>query len=62
MTKLTKQEMHEAVAEGVDRAIWRMITGVTDMPSMDFWDTLKGSIERAFERIADEKISRMDDV
>jgi hypothetical protein len=57
-TKLTKSEMHDAVADGVDRAIWRMITGITDMPSSDFWDTLKAAMERAFVKIAEDEIER----
>lgn len=46
----------EAIAEGVDRAMTRMITGITQMPSSDFWDTLKTAIETAFERVANETI------
>ena len=52
------QDVFEAVAEGVDRAITRMITGITQMPSSDFWDTLKTAIETAFERVANETIER----
>lgn len=48
----------EAVTEGVDRAITRMITGITQMPSTDFWETLKTAIETAFERVANETIDR----
>ena len=54
-------DIFEAVAEGVDRAIWRMITGITQMPSSDFWDTLKTAIETAFERVANETIERKAD-
>lgn len=54
--ELTKSEMHGAIAEGVDRAIWRMITGVTQMPSMDFWDTLEKAMERAFLTAAGDGI------
>ena len=52
------QDVFEEVAEGVDRAITRMITGITQMPSSDFWDTLKTAIETAFERVANETIER----
>jgi len=60
-TKLTKSEMHEAVADGVERAMWRMITGITDMPSHDFWDTLKAALERAFVKISEDEIERRND-
>ncbi len=49
-------DIFEAIAEGVDRAITRMITGITQMPSTDFWETLKTAIETAFERVADKTI------
>ena len=52
------RDIFEAVAEGVDRAITRMITGITQMPSSDFWYTLKQAIETAFERVANETIDR----
>lgn len=57
-TELTKSEMRGAVSDGVERAIWRMITGITDMPSHDFWDTLKDAMERAFMKIAEDEIER----
>jgi hypothetical protein len=48
------RDIFEAIAEGVDRAIFRMITGITQMPSADFWDILEKSIKNAFERAANE--------
>jgi len=59
--ELTKNEMFDAVAAGVDRAIWRMITSATDMPGADFWDTLKGAMERSFVKIAEDEIERRRD-
>lgn len=58
MKKQKDPDVYEAIAEGVDRAITRMIRGVTDMPSMDFWETLEKAIKDAFETIADERINR----
>ena len=60
-TKLTKREMHDAVADGVDRAMWRMITSITDTPSTDFWYALKGAMECAFVKIAEDEIERRND-
>jgi hypothetical protein len=59
--QLTKTELKEAISEGVDRAFWRMFTGITQAPSTDFWATLEESIERAFTKIADEKLMRDED-
>lgn len=58
---MTDNDVLDAIAEGVDRAITRMITGVTDMPSTDFWHTLKQSIETAFARVAEDTIERHKD-
>ena len=45
---LDKQEIYNAITEGVDRAMWRMITNATDMPCHDFYDTIKDAAEKAF--------------
>lgn len=54
-------DVFEAVAKGVDRAMTRMITGITEMPSSDFWETLETSIETAFEQVANDTIDRKQD-
>ena len=55
---LTTDEIQEAIARGVERAMWRMITGITDMPSSDFWETLEESMESAFTKIAESEIEK----
>lgn len=55
---LTPNETKEAISEGVERAFWRLFTGITDMPSADFWATLEKSIEQAFKNIAEEKADK----
>jgi hypothetical protein len=39
--KLNPDKVYEAIAEGVDRAIWRMITNETDTPCKDFYLLLR---------------------
>ena len=51
-TKLEPKRVYEAIAEGVDRAIWRMITNATDMPCRDFYDTVEKATREAFEKVS----------
>ena len=37
---LTKNELIEAVALGVQRAIWQIATNATSMPCADFYDAI----------------------
>lgn len=50
---LNKEDVTDAIEQGVHRAVWEMITGITDMPSSDFWDTLKDAMEKAFTQVAE---------
>jgi len=34
--------------------MWKMITGITDMPSSDFWMVLERAIENAFIKTHDK--------
>ena len=47
---LEPEKVYEAIAEGVDRAVWRMITSATAMPCQDFYDAIKDAAERAFSK------------
>ena len=46
--KLDPDKVYEAIAEGVDRAIWRMISNATDMPCRDFYNTIEDAARKAF--------------
>ena len=61
MSKPSKQDILEAISDGVDVAITRMIRGITDCPSGDFWFTLKEAMEKAFEKVAEREIERRND-
>ncbi len=50
--KLEAEKVYEAIAEGVERAIWRMITNATDMPCQDFYDTIHKAAKEAFEKVS----------
>ncbi len=52
--ELSKQDIQDAIADGVERAMWKMITGITDMPSSDFWMVLERAIENAFIKTHDK--------
>lgn len=45
----------EAIAEGVDRAIYRMITNATDMPCADFYDTIEKAARASIYNAVSEK-------
>ena len=49
---LEPNEIYEAIAEGVDRAITRAILSGTDMPSADFFDTIGVAAKEAFYEAA----------
>ena len=50
--KLDPDKVYEAIAEGVDRAIWRMISNATDMPCHDFYATIEKAAKEAFEKVS----------
>jgi hypothetical protein len=45
--KITKEELQEAISEGVERAFWRMITNATAMPTADFFDSVEQGVMKA---------------
>lgn len=47
----------EAVAEGVDRAIWRMIKDDTPRPGDAFYNTLREAAREAFATVADDLVN-----
>jgi hypothetical protein len=49
---------YDAIAEGVYRAMWEMITNATDAPCADFYATIERAAEAACERMADARIQR----
>lgn len=51
------ERIYEAIADGVDRAFWRLFTNATDMPCHDFYDTIRRAAESAFERVADSHLA-----
>jgi hypothetical protein len=41
---VSKQELLNAIRDGVADAMWRMITNATDMPCADFYDFVKDGV------------------
>ena len=52
--QLDPDRVYEAIAEGVERAIWRMITSGTQMPSADFYATIGEAARQAFGSARDK--------
>ncbi len=50
--KLNPDKVYEAIAEGVDRAIWRMINNETKTPCKDFYLTIAKATKEAFEKVS----------
>jgi hypothetical protein len=44
---LTKRELQDAIAEGVYRAFWDMITNATTMPCADFYKAVRNGVKEA---------------
>ena len=55
LPSVTKQEMLDAIREGVHDAMWRMITNATDAPCKDFYATIGDAVERAMIKVGDVK-------
>jgi hypothetical protein len=47
--ELTRNELKEAITEGVRRAFWDMITNATGAPCADFFDSVKAGVKEAVE-------------
>jgi maltose-binding protein MalE len=53
---LSKEELKEAISEGVYQAFWQMITHATGMPCHDFYDAVGDAVERAMREAADKVV------
>ena len=42
-----KAVLYHAIKDGVEAAMWRMITNATDMPCSDFFVTIKQGVANA---------------
>ena len=51
---LSKEELIDAIREGVRDAMWRMITHATSMPCHDFYDLVKEGVATGIEEAARE--------
>lgn len=52
---------YEAIAEGVYRAMWQMITNNTSSPCADFFFHIERAAETAFRDIAEKHDREQDD-
>ncbi len=52
LPKISKQELLEAISEGVYHAIWQMITNDTSAPCADFFETVKQGVAQGIEAAA----------
>jgi hypothetical protein len=48
---LEAERIYEAVSEGIENAMWRMITGATGAPCADFYATIEKAAEKAFSKV-----------
>jgi hypothetical protein len=58
LPELSKEELMEAIADGVERAMWQMITNATQAPCHDFFDTIGDAVERAMTKQIEEGMRR----
>jgi hypothetical protein len=56
IAKLTRDDLKEAIAEGIRRAFWDMITNATSAPCADFYAAVQDGVERAVRRAAPQQI------
>ena len=49
---ISKQELLDAIRDGVRDAMWRMITNATSMPCADFYATVKDGVEAGIREAA----------
>lgn len=49
--QISKDEFLRAVSEGVENAIWSMITNATTCPCTDFYETIQKAAENAFSKL-----------
>jgi hypothetical protein len=47
LPQLTKEELKEAITEGIYRAFWDMIRLATDLPCADFYAAVEDGVARA---------------
>ena len=59
--QLEPKKVYEAIADGVQRAMWGMITNSTQMPCHDFYDTIEKAAKSAFSGLADDIVQRVGD-
>ena len=50
--KLDPEKVYTAIAQGVDDAIWRMITNATSAPCADFYYHIEKAAREAFEGVS----------
>jgi hypothetical protein len=55
---ITKEELLFARG-GVNDAVWRMITNATQMPCLDFYDTVKEGVAKGIEELGAETLARL---
>jgi hypothetical protein len=48
---VSKQELLNAIRDGVADAMWRMITNATDAPCADFYDFVKDGVAEGIARL-----------
>jgi hypothetical protein len=47
---VSKQELLDAIRDGVSDAMWRMITNATSAPCADFYETVRDGVETAISK------------
>lgn len=49
---VTAKDVFDAIREGVAHAIWRVATNATDMPTADFFDSVKEGMRDGVSRMS----------
>lgn len=52
---LSREDLIEAVRDGVSNAIWTIATSATNMPGTDLYAAIENGVERAMVQVAKEE-------
>jgi hypothetical protein len=55
LPELTREELKEAISEGVYRAFWQMITSATGAPCHDFYAAVQDGVQGAMEGLSTQQ-------
>ena len=51
--EMDEDRFYDAIREGVEDAMWRLMNNATDMPCADFYASIKDGVEEAHLKLSD---------